>query len=65
MGIYDVKSFFLGGGALEQLHGDFNDIGAHQDFQMTEFSIPELLLPYVCYWYALHGSFLQNSQFRL
>ena len=27
--IYEVESFFLGGGALEQLHESFSDIGAH------------------------------------
>ena len=32
MGIYDKESFFLGGGALEQLHGIFSDIGAHKEF---------------------------------
>ena len=37
----DVESF---GGALEQLNGNFSDIGAHKDFQMPEFFLPELLL---------------------
>ena len=32
----------LGGGALEQLHGSFSDIGAHQDFQKPEFLLKEL-----------------------
>ena len=41
MGIYDAESFFL---ALEQLHGSFSDIGAHQGFQKPEFIMPELLL---------------------
>ena len=31
VGFYDIESIF--GGALEQLHGSFSDIGAHQDFQ--------------------------------
>ena len=39
--IYDVESFFW---ALKQLHGSFRDIGAHQDFQMPEFFMPELLI---------------------
>ena len=41
MGIYAVESFFL---SLEQLFGSFSDIGAHQDFQKSEFFMPELLL---------------------
>ena len=41
MGIYDVESFFW---ALEQLHGSFSDIGAHQDFRKSKFFMPELLL---------------------
>ena len=41
MGIYDAASFV---GALEQLHGSFSDIGAHLEFQKTEFVMPELLL---------------------
>ena len=41
MGIYYVESFFW---ALVQLHGSFNDIGAHEDFQKSKFFIPELLL---------------------
>ena len=28
----------------KQLHGSFSDIGAHQNFQMPEFFMPELLL---------------------
>ena len=43
MGIYDVKVFFLGGGALEQFHGSFSYIGAHQEFQKPEIVMPELL----------------------
>ena len=31
-------------GALEQLHGSFRDIGAHQDFQMPEFIMPAQLI---------------------
>ena len=31
-------------GALEQLHGSYSAIGAHQDFQKPEFFMPELLL---------------------
>ena len=42
--INDVKRFFLGGGALEQLHGTFIDIGANKDFQKPEFFMPELLI---------------------
>ena len=30
--------------AREQLHTGFRDIGAHQDFQITDFYMPELLL---------------------
>ena len=30
--------------ALWQLHGSFSDVGAHQDFQMPEFFMPELLI---------------------
>ena len=41
MGIYDVEFFW---GALEQLHENFSDIGAHQDFQKLKFFMPELLL---------------------
>ena len=37
----DVESIFL---TLERLHGGFNDIGAHQDFQTPDFFMPELLL---------------------
>ena len=48
MGIYDVESFFW---ALEQLHGSFSDIGAHQDFQMPEFFMPKLLLKELWYFY--------------
>ena len=44
MGIYDVESFFFGGGTLEHLHGSFSDIGAHQDFQKPGIFMPELLL---------------------
>ena len=43
MNIYEVESFFWGG-ALEQLHGSFNDIGAHLEFQK-----PELLLKRTMY----------------
>ena len=37
----DVEFF---GGNLEQLHGFFSDIGAHQEFQKPELFMPELLL---------------------
>ena len=40
-----AKLFF---GALEQLHGSFSDIGAHQDFQKSKFFMPELLLKELC-----------------
>ena len=40
MGIFEVESFFSS--SLEQLLGSFSDIGAHQDFQMSEFFIPKL-----------------------
>ena len=40
-GIYDVERFLW---ALEQLHGSFSDIGAHLEFQKSEFVMPELLL---------------------
>ena len=46
MGIYDVESF---GGALEQLHGSFSDIGARQDFQKPKVFMPELFLKEL--WY--------------
>ena len=46
MGIYDVC--ICCGRALEQLHGSFSDIGAHQDFQNSEFFMPELLLKETC-----------------
>ena len=36
--------FFLGGGALEQLHGSVSDIGAHQEFQKLEFVISAIFL---------------------
>ena len=36
----DVESFCW---ALEQFHGSSSDIGAHQDFQVPEFIMPELL----------------------
>ena len=39
VGINGIE-IFLGGG--EQLHGSFSDVGAHQDFQMPEFFMPEL-----------------------
>ena len=48
MGIYDVEVFFLGGGALEQLHRSFRDIGAHLEFQKPEFVMHELLLKELC-----------------
>ena len=32
------------GGALDQLHGSFSDINAHQDFQKPKFVMPELLI---------------------
>ena len=40
-GIYDVECFFE---ALEQLHGSFSDIGAHQKFQKLEFFMNDLSL---------------------
>ena len=36
-----VKSVF---GALDQLHGSFSDICAHQDLQKPNFVMPELLI---------------------
>ena len=39
-----INKVFFGGGAMEQLHGSFNDIGAHLEFQKPEFVMPELLL---------------------
>ena len=36
-----IMTFF---GALEQPHGSFTDIGAHQDFQKPEFVMRGLLL---------------------
>ena len=32
------------GGALDQLHGSFSDIGAHQDLQKPTFVMPEPLI---------------------
>ena len=34
--------------ALEQLQVSFSDIGAHQDLQLPELSMPELLLKELC-----------------
>ena len=45
MGIYDVESFFW---ALDQLNGNFNDIGAHKDFQKPVLLMPELLIKELC-----------------
>ena len=42
MGIYDVESFF--GGALDQLHGRFSNIGENQNLQKPNFVMPELLI---------------------
>ena len=42
----DVESFFWG--VMEQLLGSFSGISAHQDFQMSEFFLPELLLKELC-----------------
>ena len=42
----DVESVFFW--ALEQLHGSISDIGAHQNFQMPEFYLAELLLKELC-----------------
>ena len=41
----DVESFFL---ALDQLHGRFSGIGAHQDLQKPNFVMPELLIQELC-----------------
>ena len=35
-------------GALEELHGNSSDIGAHQNFQMPEFFMPKLILKELC-----------------
>ena len=35
-------------GALDQLHGNFSDIGAHQDYQKPNCVMPELLIKELC-----------------
>ena len=45
-GIFFEKKVFWG--ALEQLHGGFSDIGAHQDFQKPDSFMPELSLKVPC-----------------
>ena len=35
------RKFFFG--PLDKFHGSFSDIGAHQDLQMPDFDMPELL----------------------
>ena len=56
-GIYDVESFFR---ALDQLHGSFSDIDAHQDLQKSNFVMPELLIKEL--W---AGSFLAELEHLL
>ena len=52
------RTLFMGS---EQLNGSFSDIGAHQDFQMLEFFMPEVLLTEL--WHTYCKDTFRNGNF--
>ena len=59
MGIFNVEGFL---GGLEQLHLNFSDISARQDFQNPVFFMHELLIKELWYLYKTFKKVTRKSE---